>query len=201
MRSAESRVGSTVGATGAIYAIRGDLFSPLAPDTILDDVVLPVRIVRQGRRVVFEPGAKAYDQAPRSAAQELTRKVRTIAGNFQLFAREPWLLLPWRNPIWIQAVSHKGLRLLTPLLLAVALGTNVALLRHGWPYPLLMAGQVVFYGAALGGCWLRRLRPVPLLSVPYALCLLAWATVVAAARWLGTGQGVTWARADAAEGP
>lgn len=201
IRSAESRIGSTVGATGAIYAIRRELFSALPPDTILDDVVLPVRIARQGRRMVFEPRAKAYDLAPLAAAQELARKIRTIAGNFQLFARERWLLSPLGNPLWLQAVSHKGLRLLTPVLLGVALGANAALFSAGWPYRPLLAAQAAFYAAALGGYCLRRVHPLPLLSVPYALCLLAWATVVAAARWLGAGQAVTWARADAAEGP
>lgn len=201
IRSAESRIGSMVGATGAIYAIRRELFSPLPSDTILDDVVLPVRIARRGRRVVFEPRAKAYDHAPRSSAQELARKVRTIAGNFQLFARESWLLSPLGNPIWLQAVSHKGLRLLTPALLGAALSANAALLSAGWPYRLLLAAQAAFYAAALGGYALRRVRPVALLSVPYALCLLAWATVVAAARSLGAGQTVTWTSADAAEGP
>lgn len=201
IRAAESRIGSTVGATGAIYAIRRELFSPLPADTILDDVVLPVRIARLGRRVVFEPRARAYDRAPRAATQELARKVRTIAGNFQLFARESWLLSPLANPLWLQAVSHKGLRLLTPVLLAVALGANAALLSAGWPYRVIFAAQAAFYAAALGGYRLRGMRPLPLLSVPYALCLLAWATVVAAARWLGAGQAVTWARADAAEGP
>jgi len=200
LRSAESRIGSTVGATGAIYAIRRELFSPLPTDTILDDVVLPVRIARRGRRVVFEPGALAYDLAPRAAAQELARKVRTIAGTFQLFSRETWLLSPRRNPLWLQAVSHKGLRLLTPVLLCVALGANAALLSAGWSYRLFLAAQGAFYAAALAGYCLRRVRPLPLLSVPYALCLLAWATVVAAVRWLGAGQVVTWAKADAAEG-
>ena len=83
----ESQIDSTVGATGAIYAIRKSLFETIADDTVLDDVLIPMQIARRGYRVLFEREALAYDQAASSASIELTRKVRTIAGNFQLFAR------------------------------------------------------------------------------------------------------------------
>ncbi|RPI48992.1 MAG: glycosyltransferase family 2 protein, partial [Acidobacteria bacterium] len=61
IRANESRSGSTVGATGAIYAIRRRLFEPVPKDTILDDVLIPMKIVRKGYRVVFEPDARAHD--------------------------------------------------------------------------------------------------------------------------------------------
>src|SRR6267143_1508543 len=70
IRLCESRVDSTVGATGAIYAIRRDLFDPIPEDTILDDVVIPIRIVRLGYRVVFEPAARAYDRPARAGREE-----------------------------------------------------------------------------------------------------------------------------------
>src|SRR5207245_5857395 len=97
IRSSESRLDSTVGTTGAIYAIRRALFEPIPEDTVLDDVVIPLRIARQGYRVLFEPQARAYDRVAPSSQAELTRKVRTLAGNFQLFTRERWLLNPFRN--------------------------------------------------------------------------------------------------------
>ncbi len=98
IRSAEGRADSTVGATGAIYAIRRELFEPIPDDTILDDVLIPLRIVRKGFRVLFEPGARAYDCASATARQEFVRKARTIAGTFQLFARERWLFNPLQQP-------------------------------------------------------------------------------------------------------
>ena len=124
IRRNESRVDSTVGATGAIYAIRRSAFESLPKDTILDDVLIPMRIVRRGYRVAFEPGARAYDQVAATASVEFTRKVRTLAGNFQLFVREPWLLNPFANRLWLQTISHKGCRLLSPLCLAAAFGAN-----------------------------------------------------------------------------
>ncbi len=196
IRRNEARIDSTVGVTGAIYAIRRRLFSPIPEDTILDDVLIPMKIARQGYRVVFEPHAVAYDRAARSASEEITRKVRTIAGNVQLFAREPWLLHPLRNRLWIQTVSHKGLRLASPLLLGIAFTANLFLLDRPL-YRLTFAAQVIFYLAALAGASTRNARRrLPLLSVPYAFCLLNWATVVAWLRFLTGTQRVTWERAS-----
>jgi cellulose synthase/poly-beta-1,6-N-acetylglucosamine synthase-like glycosyltransferase len=193
IRRSESRVGSVVGVTGAIYAIRRELFEALPPDTILDDVLLPMRIARRGYRVVFEPGARAYDHAPGSPTGEFARKVRTIGGNFQLFARERWLL-GFGNPLWLQTVSHKGLRLLTPVLLALALATNLLLLDQP-AFALLLAVQVAFYAVALVGHALRDVR-IPGLAAPYVACLLACATAVAFLSYLTGQQKVTWLKRD-----
>jgi poly-beta-1,6-N-acetyl-D-glucosamine synthase len=197
IRRNESRVDSAVGATGAIYAIRRRLFEPIAEDTILDDVLIPMRIVRRGFRVVFEGGARAYDRPASTAREEFTRKVRTIAGNFQLFARERWLMNPFRNRLWLQTVSHKGLRLIGPLLFATMLSTSLLLLDRPF-YRFALAGQLAFYLAALLGATLRRAcRAIPLLSLPYLVCLLNWATVVAFVRFLTGRQRVTWDRVSA----
>jgi cellulose synthase/poly-beta-1,6-N-acetylglucosamine synthase-like glycosyltransferase len=192
IRSTESRGGSTVGATGAIYAIRKSLFEPMPDDTILDDVLIPVRIARRGYQVVFEPGAKAFDIAPVNAHAELVRKARTIGGTFQLFARERWLLNPRVNPLWFETISHKALRLAIPILLATLLLTNFALLDW-WPYQVTLAGQAIFYAAAIAGCSQRHARRRRIvLTLPYTMCLLSWATVVGFFRFVTNHQDVTW---------
>jgi cellulose synthase/poly-beta-1,6-N-acetylglucosamine synthase-like glycosyltransferase len=192
IRWSEGQIDSTVGATGAIYAIRRDLFQPIPEDTILDDVVIPLRIARQGYRVLFEPRARAHDQVAQSSQVELTRKVRTLAGNFQLFTRERWLLNPWRNRLWFQTISHKGLRLLAPLLQGTALATNV-LLASNPVYRTLLAAQALFYTTALGGHALRNTnRKHPVLALPYTVCLFSWATVVGFFRFATGQQRVTW---------
>jgi cellulose synthase/poly-beta-1,6-N-acetylglucosamine synthase-like glycosyltransferase len=194
IRSTESRGGSTVGATGAIYAIRKELFEPLREDTILDDVVIPVKIARRGYLVVFEPAAKAFDIAPVTAQAELVRKARTIGGTFQLFARERWLLNPRVNPLWFETISHKALRLALPLLLATLFVTNLALLDW-WPYQMTLIGQALFYTAALAGCGQQPTRRRHLvLTLPYTMCLLSWATVVGFFRFVTNAQDVTWDR-------
>jgi poly-beta-1,6-N-acetyl-D-glucosamine synthase len=194
IRRQESAVDSCVGVTGAIYAVRRHLVSPIAPDTLLDDVVIPMRVARQGYRVLYEPAARAHDRAADSANAEFTRKVRTLAGNFQLFAREPWLLNPWRNRLWLQTWSHKGLRLFGPALLGTAFASNLAL--AGEPFlAVLLGGQVLFYACALGGDALARAARFPLLSVPRVFCLLHAATVVGFVRYAAGWQRVTWERA------
>jgi biofilm PGA synthesis N-glycosyltransferase PgaC len=193
IRRCESRAGSTVGATGAVYAIRRALFEPIPEDTLLDDVLVPLRIVRAGYAVRFEPDAKAYDVACASAAAEYVRKVRTIAGNFQLFSRNSWLLNPNANALWFATVSHKALRLTVPVLHGGVFFANAALAGVSPLFAILFAGQLAFYGAAAAGHFLQGQRRRPLfVSVPYAMCLLCWATVVGFARFLMNRQHVTW---------
>jgi len=197
VRLCESRAGSTVGATGAIYAIRRFLFPPLPEDTILDDVLIPMRIARRGYRVLFEPAARAFDHAPATAREEFGRKARTLAGNFQLLFRETWLLNPLGNRLWLQTVSHKLLRLLGPLLLVAAFASNLILIgRPGYRIGLL--AQVAFYaGAFLGGTLRGRMRSLPFFSLPYTFCLANGAALVGAFRFFASRQRVTWDKAPA----
>ena len=146
----------THSATGAIYAIRRSLFEPIPEDTLLDDVLTPLRVVRRGYRVVFEPDARAYDGASSTARQEFVRKTRTIAGTFQLMAREGWLLNPLRNRLWFETISHKVLRVALPMLHASVLASNIVLADAGF-YGMLLALQLCFYTAAAVGL-ARRMR-------------------------------------------
>ena len=87
LRSLESDVHSIAGATGAIYAIRRELYEELPENTLLDDVLTPMRIVLKGKRTVFDPDAKAYDTVACCPLAEYGRKVRTLTGNYQLVIR------------------------------------------------------------------------------------------------------------------
>jgi len=157
LRLAESRWDSSIGCTGAIYAIRRSLFTPLPEDTYLDDVVIPMQIALRGHRVVFDPEAKCHDPQPSDPARENIRKQRTLAGNFQMLLRHPNWLLPWRNRLWWQLLSHKYLRLAAPAMLALLFVANAAL--TGKPlYRLLFLSQCVFYGLALAGLLFRSLK-------------------------------------------
>jgi biofilm PGA synthesis N-glycosyltransferase PgaC len=145
LRRLESAVGSTVGATGAIYAIRRSLWRPLPPDTILDDVLTPMWIVLGGHRVVFNERARAFDRVPIDADAEGRRKVRTLAGNYQILALEPRLLLPWRNPIWLQYFSHKLGRLAVPYAMLALFASSILMADGHALYQLALAVQVAFY--------------------------------------------------------
>ena len=121
LRKWEARLHSSVGVTGAIYAMRRELWKPLPANLILDDVYLPMRLVLEGWRIGFTDRAKARDVRRFEAAQEYRRKVRTLTGVIQVCAWLPGVLNPARNPVWLQFVFHKLLRLLTPYLAVVAL--------------------------------------------------------------------------------
>ncbi|HSS39705.1 MAG TPA: glycosyltransferase, partial [Polyangia bacterium] len=116
IRRQESAFRGVVGMTGPIGMIRRVDLGPLPADLILDDVWVPIRLALGGRRTVLVPEAQAQDAAF-ADTREFQRKVRTLAGNYQIFARMPALLMPFRNPIWFETFSHKLLRLLAPWLL------------------------------------------------------------------------------------
>lgn len=133
LRENEARLHSVVGVTGAIYAMRRELWTPLRAGLILDDLMVPMQLVLGGHRVGFAAGARAVDGRTFTARQEFVRKVRTLTGNVQLCAWLPAVLIPWRNPIWLQFVCHKLLRLLTPyLVLALGMALCWAMVAGLW---------------------------------------------------------------------
>ncbi len=164
LRAMESQVHSAAGATGAIYAIRRELYEDLPEDTLLDDVLTPLRIVLKGKRAVFDPAAKAYDAVACCPLAEYGRKVRTLAGNYQLLGQLPQLLLPWKNPIFVQFVSHKAGRLLVPYALILLFVTNIFLLR-GF-YAVTFALQSAWYVLAAAGYALSKREISPSILVP-----------------------------------
>jgi hypothetical protein len=158
LRSAEARLHSTVGLSGSIYALWRREWITMPDQLILDDLWLPMRLVLAGRRVAYELDAKAWDARSTTAAQEKVRKVRTLTGNFQLVAWLPAVALPIRNPVWMQFVSHKLLRLVTPWLIFALL---VGVLGSGWrvvPAALLPTVLAVTLAAATGVLMLPRTR-------------------------------------------
>jgi biofilm PGA synthesis N-glycosyltransferase PgaC len=151
IRIQEGTFDSVVGVTGAIAAVRRSLFHAIPAGTVLDDVYWPLRVVMQGYRVVHESTAKAFDRLPEEVTDEFRRKVRTLAGNFQLVTRLPAALLPWKNRVWWQFVSRKLLRLAVPW---AFLGAFVASAAIPTPlYQSLFWLQLVAY-SSLMACWL-----------------------------------------------
>jgi poly-beta-1,6-N-acetyl-D-glucosamine synthase len=149
LREWESEIDSVVGSTGALHAIRRELFRPLPEDTILDDVAIPMTAVLAGKRVVFESLAKAHDKPSRSPEQEFGRKVRTLTGNFQLIALMPSLLRPAQNRMFFQFVSHKVARLIAPYLFLTLYVSNIFLPGRFYRGVLLL--QTVWYVLAVAG--------------------------------------------------
>ena len=192
VRELEAASGSMVGATGALYAVRRELLASLPVGTILDDVYLPMQVVRQGKRVVFEPRARAWDSPDLGAAREFSRKVRTLSGNYQLLQLAPWLLHN-SNPIRFEFVSHKLLRLAMPLALALLFVSSLML--NGRLYRVALIVQLVFYALSVTAL-ARLLKEGPVARAGEAAAtfvLLNTAAVVAFANFV-RGHKAVWNR-------
>jgi len=178
IRKRLSRLDSVLGATGAVYAIRRSLVTNLPPGTLLDDVHLPLNAFFQGYRVVLDETARAYDTAA-TLDNEFHRKVRTLAGNYQLLGQFPALLLPWRNRLWIHFFSHKFGRLLLPWALALCAAATPWLPAPWWW--LAAAAQAAFYATAWADRWIpERTIPKKLSSPVRTFCTLMLASAMAA---------------------
>ena len=182
IRRTEGAIDSVIGATGAIYAVRRELFEPLPDGTILDDLLIPMRIAMKGRRVVFENRALAFDRVTQDYRVEFRRKVRTLAGNYQAISLCPDLMKPWRNRLFLQFVSHKACRLAAPFGLVALLASNLVF-TGGWR-GCLLAFQATGYSLALAGWGLSRVGVRERwTSAAFSFCLLNYAALVGAVRF------------------
>lgn len=185
LRRSEGRFRSMVGVTGPLYAIRRSDMPALPADIILDDMWVPMRLRLQGKKIVFAESAIAEDEAF-SDRREFGRKARTLAGNYQLFARLPGLLVPWVNPSFFEVMSHKVFRLLGPwalILLAV-----VSVLGSAHPLLFLLAvAQAIFYALALAG---KAAGPPG--AIARTFVVLNAAALYGLYRYIAGSQKVTW---------
>ena len=177
IRQAESRCGSSIGYTGAVSAIRRSLFVPLAQDTLVDDLVVPLHVIARHYRVVFEPAAKAFDWVSRVPGREFSRKVRTLAGVLQACAEVRERVGSLSPRIWWQFLSHKVLRLAVPYALVMAFMASMFLQDPF--YRAAFWGQATVYGLGVAG-WItsRRIEGNRLLSVPSTFLMLNVAAVM-----------------------
>lgn len=189
IRKMESRAGSVVGATGAIYAIRRELYTPLPEVSLLDDVLSPMNVVGQGFRVVFDSKAIAYDILSDDVMQEWRRKVRTLTGNWQLLSLAPWLLVPWRNKEWGRFLSHKVCRILVPFFLVSLFALSLKL--EGLFYEVFLLVQIVCYGLAIIGYFFSSLQSYKIFSIPFFFMVMNIAALFGFFYWIsGTGTGI-----------
>ena len=198
LKQLESKVSSLVGANGSIYAVRRALFKPLLPGTA-EDLVRPLQIVQEGRRVVYEPEAVTWENTAQDASMEfqrrvriVTQSVRSLLDNRTLFH----LLNPLRYGIFsVQLWSHKVLRWLSGVFLLLIFALNVPLIGRGWLYNATMSGQAAFYLLALwGGVSEKALkRQAPKLPhVAYYFCLSCYAMLKGVYHGLRGRTMITW---------
>jgi poly-beta-1,6-N-acetyl-D-glucosamine synthase len=154
IRNCEAAFDSPVGVYGGFYAARRSLVRQFPPGIILDDMFQPLSILRQGYRSVLDRSAIVIDTWPGKVAGEFQRKVRTLAGNFQLVSLAPWTLSPG-NRVLFQLVSHKLLRLIVPyfFLLMLVSATWLGVSSPAWR--LVALAQWAFWIAAIAALRFR----------------------------------------------
>jgi len=147
----ESRLNALLGANGAIYAIRTELYNPLPTDTIIDDFCIVMDITKQGYVAVYAPEAQAIEEIAPDLAEESIRRVRIGAGNYQAMMRLSWLLNPLLGYRSFSYISHKILRWFVPHFMILALVSNIVLATTMTEYRYILILQVIFYIIALLG--------------------------------------------------
>ena len=194
LQQCESRLYGVCYCDGTIYACRRELFPFPPDDTINDDVAVPLGVIRQGKRVVFEPRAVARGDVLDDSTKFFWQRVRGQAGRYQSIFRHPWMLLPFPFRRWWIYVSHFVCPTVVPWCLVIALVTNVMLaLKVGGLYHVTLAIQLAFYGLAALGLAAERLgRSFKLGAVPLYFVTANVASVIGGVKWLLNLQRTTW---------
>jgi cellulose synthase/poly-beta-1,6-N-acetylglucosamine synthase-like glycosyltransferase len=197
LKLCEARLGGLLGSNGAVYAIRRELFDGIPPDTVLDDLVIPLLArMRTGKRIAYDPEARADEETPRGIGQEFRRRARIGAGGFQAIGTLRGLLHPRHGWTAFSFWSHKVLRWACPFFLVVALAANTALAAVGGPaYRWLLACQAAFYVLALVGNYLPagpRAFKVARLATMFTSMNVA--LLVGFTRWARGSQRAAWDR-------
>lgn len=193
LRVMESRLGATLTASGAIYALRRAAWQPLAPDVMIDDFVVPFNARRLGYQVVFDPEAAATEFAEASVADEFGRRVRLAVGSFRALGQLARVRLDAFTALAF--FSHKLLRWVLPFLMLALLLSSAALWERPF-YRLALLVQLAFYVWAAAGCVFReRMAPVRYGLMGYFLLAINLAFLVGFVQYLLGRPQVKWKRA------
>lgn len=194
LKRQESRLHSVIGAHGPCYAIRTSLFMRLGETQINDDYLIPMRVIEQGHRVVYDPEVVVWERELVSVEGEFARRRRIAAGNCQQIVVLRRLLNPLYGWVALCFFSHKVLRTLAPLFLVSLLVASVWL-----PKPLAvlsLAVQGLLYASAGLGYWCqRRGWSVRWLAVPFYFCMGNLAMLAGVLWYCFSKRHVVWGRA------
>lgn len=192
LRMAESSLGSLIGVSGCLYAIRRGAYRAIAPELISDFVTAMV-VREQGLRTVLEPGAVCYEDTLDQPDRELSMRVRVGVRSLVALAAQKRFLNPFRFGAFAwQLWSHKLLRYLSPVFWMIALLANAALALQGRYLWLLVMQLALLLSGAIGFTPLREVASLRLLSKPYYFLLTNLASAVSLFRFIRGERVVTW---------
>jgi cellulose synthase/poly-beta-1,6-N-acetylglucosamine synthase-like glycosyltransferase len=175
----ESKIASCVGADGAVFAIRKGLYQPLGADDI-NDFIIPLNVVGQGRRVVLDPAVFCREEAADSDQKAFRRQVRITTRTLWALRRKREFLSFRRHGFFaFFLLSHKVLRLLAPIFFLLAFLLNIALLRSELIFSIPLAGFVFFFVLgtlnAIGLTKTRVAAVCKFLLLTFGAQLMGWA--------------------------
>jgi cellulose synthase/poly-beta-1,6-N-acetylglucosamine synthase-like glycosyltransferase len=193
LRAAESALGSMIGVSGCLYAVRKRAYRDINP-TLISDFVIAMKMRDQGLRTVLAPDAACYEATLERGSHELAMRVRVAIRSLDALIRERRFLNPLRYGCFAwQLWSHKVVRYASPVLWLGALSTNVALAAERPYYMMLLLGQFAVLAAGMLGFVLqRKRRELGLLGQPYYFLLTNVASLIATLRYLQGERMVTW---------
>lgn len=190
----ESNTGNMIGADGAMYALRRELFRPLLKDTLNDDFVLSMGVIQQGRRLIFEPQALGYEQNRSEIASEYHRKVRIVIGGIQSLKRKH-VWPPNGNPLTaVKFTCHKIMRwFIGPVIvLFIALSMLSGILSGNYLLPILACGVALLCPLLHTAThFFPSLQKIRLISISNYLTVMVKASVVGCYK-ASAGQQINW---------
>jgi cellulose synthase/poly-beta-1,6-N-acetylglucosamine synthase-like glycosyltransferase len=192
IKNLESKIHSTVGANGGIYAIRKKLFQPIPKDTIIDDFWISMNILEQDKRIYFEKEATAKEYISDNVIDEFWRKVRIGSGNLQTFLRRPMIRNQTIGFAQVAYYSHKVIRWLTPFFLCALYLSLVSLSRQSGFTIIFYVANLLILTSLLSVVFETRNKTINLIGY---FCLFNLALLFGYIRYLMGRQGATWRRA------
>lgn len=193
LRMAESSLGSLIGVSGCLYAVRRSAYRAINPG-LISDFVISMKMREQSLRTVLAANAICYEDTLNRGTHEVSMRVRVAIRSINALICERRFLNPWRYGLFAwQLWSHKLLRYASPFLWLTALGANLVLT---WEHPLygaLLVCQIaIILAGAVGFALQSRLANLGILSQPYYFLLTNIAAFLAALRYARGERMVTW---------
>ncbi len=186
-RRLENKFGFNLGASGALYAFRKELYERLNKNTIIDDMIIPLKIYLKGYKIVFEEKAKCYEMRKITFKKEFTRRIRVGAGGYQTMIYLSKLLNPFRGMISFAFYSHKVFRWIAPFFMIGLFVSNIFLMGMIL-YELIFILQALFYLFALLGMFIRQ----RLFTIPYYFVSMNLAFLIGFFKFIFGLQKATW---------